>query len=364
MKKVILMNPGPTNVSKSVGKALGTVDICHREPEFSEVLQRVRNNLLKIVGGAKTHTVIPFITSATGSNEAVISSIHGKILLINNGKYSERLKNIAERYNIPVKELKFHPLKPIDLKYIEKELKNDEKISHIVMVHHETTTGMLSPLRKVGYLAKKYRKFLFADTVSSVGGHDINARLDNLSFFTVSANKCLESLPGISFVIANKKDLMITKGKSRGFYFDLYKQWEFAEKGQTPFTPAIQLFLALDRAIEELINEKLQNRIRRYKKMKSTLKSGLEKMGFRFALPEYLQSNILLAIRLPINMDYWKVHDMLKRDGFIIYSGKDNLEQGIFRVATLGHIDEKEIKLFLKALKNILREISLKPRYS
>lgn len=364
MKKTILMNPGPTNVSESVRNAIKTRDICHREPEFSQVLQRVRENLLKIVKGEKTHTVIPFVASATGSNEAVISSIYGKVLLINNGKYSERLKEIARRYHVSTKELKFHPLEQINLKVIESELKRDVRISHIVLVHHETTTGMLAPLRQIGRLAKKYRKVLFADTVSSVGGHDIDANLDNLSFFTVNANKCLESFPGISFVIARKKDLTALKDKSRSFYFDLYKQWEHVEgKGQTPFTPAVQLFYAADKALQELLREGLKNRIQRYKKLKNILKAGLEKLGFRFMLPERLQSNILIAVRMPINMDYWNVHDMLKEKGFTIYSGQNLLDQGIFRIASLGHIDEKDIRMFLVELRKILDKLGVRPAY-
>jgi len=359
------MNPGPTNVSETVRSALKTKDICHREPEFSEVLQRVRSNLLKVVKGEKTHTAIPFVASATGSNEAVISSIHGKILLINNGKYSERLKEIAKRYHISTKELTFHPLEQIDLKIVEDELKSDAKISHMVLVHHETTTGMLAPLRQIGRLAKKYSKTLFADTVSSVGGHEIDANLDNLSFFTVNANKCLESFPGISFVIARKKDLAALKNKSRSFYFDLCKQWEYIEeKGQTPFTPAVQLFYAADKALQELLEEGLKNRIQRYKRLKNILKIGLGKLGFRFLLPGHLQSNILLAVKLPINMDYWKVHDMLKKRCFTIYSGQNLLNQGIFRIASLGRIGEKDIRTFLIELRKILDKLGVRPIYS
>ena len=304
------------------------------------------------------------MASATGSNEAIISSIYGKILLINNGKYSERLKEISQRYNIPVTELKFHSLEPIDLKIVEKRLKDDTKITHILLVHHETTTGMLAPLRQIGDLARKYRKILFADTVSSIGGHSIDAHLDNLSFFTVSANKCLESFPGISFVIARKSDLTTMKDRSRSFYFDLYKQWEYVEEtGQTLFTPAVQLFYAIDKALSELIAEGLKNRIQRYKRMQNVLKLGLKEMGFSFALPDSLQSNVLLAVKLPVNMDYWIVHDLLKRNGFVIYSGQKSLEQHIFRVACMGRINEKDIKLFLQRFKEILKQINLQPKY-
>ncbi len=354
MKKTLLFNPGPTNVSEGVRKAIKTRDICHREKEFSEVLDNVRNKILRVVNGKGTHTAIAFVSSATGCNEAVINGISGKILLVNNGKYSERLKKIIQRYKLPLLELKFDPYKPIDPKEIEKPLKRDSKITHIVMVHHETTTGMIAPLKAIGRLAKKYNKILIADTVSSFGGYKIDVKVDNLSFCTVNANKCLESFPGISFVIANKSELKKMKGKFRSFYFDLYNHWELEERGETPFTPAVQLFFALDKALEELMKEGVENRIKRYQKNAERMRAGLKRLGFKFILPDAMQSNIVTAICLPKNMDYWKVHDKLKDRGYTIYSSKSTLEQGIFRIATMGHLKREDIDRFLKDFEKVL----------
>ena len=363
VKKRLLFNPGPTNVSEEVREVLKSVgDVCHREKEFRDVLDRIRSKILKVVNGEGTHTAVAFTASATGCNEAIINSVHGKILLINNGKFSKELGEIAKKYNIPVTELKFDPFKQIDLEKIENCLKQVPEITHILMVHHETETGMIIPLHEIGQLARKYNKILIADTVSSFGGLKIDAKADNLDFCSVSANKCLESFPGVSFVIAKKSELEKLKGKSRNYYFDLYANWESEErKSETPFTPAVQPFFALDKALNLLLEEGPENRIKRYERNAARMRKGLKKLGFKFVLPDSTQSNILTAIWIPKGLDYWELHDRLKERGYTIYSGKSTLDQGIFRIATLGAIGEGDIDSFLKCLKEVLGEMKFEP---
>jgi 2-aminoethylphosphonate-pyruvate transaminase len=353
----MLFNPGPTNVSENVRNAIRTQDICHREPEFFEVLLRLNKNLVKALNGENTHTSVLFVSSGTGGNEAICSSIHGKVLVINNGKYSDRICDILEKYKILTNRLRFPPEEPVSLDPIEKELQNDKEITHIYLIHHETTTGVLTPLRKIGELAKKYNKFLCVDSISSLGGHEFDLQKDNIDFCVVSSNKCLESFPGISFVIAKTEEIEKLEGKSRSFYFDLYQQYKKEKKGETPFTPAVQLVFAVDKAVQELLEEGYENRVNRYKRLAEKMRMGLRKIGFELILllPE-IQSNILTAIKMPKKMDYWKVHDELKKRGFTIYSGKEVLDKGKFRVATLGHITEKEIEDFLENLKQVCDE--------
>lgn len=358
-KKYLLFNPGPTNVSEAVRSAIKTRDICHREKEFFAVLEAIRRKILKVVNGEKTHTAVVFVSSATGANESIISSIHGKILLIENGKYSERLRKIAERYSIPMTVLKFDPMKPIDLRQVEVVLSEDKSITHMVIVHHETTTGMVLPLREIGKLAKKYQKILFADTVSSFGGYEIDVIKDNLAFFTLNSCKGLQSFPGLAVAIVRKNEILKLKGKSRSFYFDLYANWEKEEnQKQLLFTPAVQLFFALNKALDELLKEGIKNRIKRYQGNAQLMRAGLRKMGFKFVLPDELQSNVLTSIYMPKIMDYWKVHDKLKERGFTIYSGQETLNEGIFRIATFGHTSRQDVKLFLKVLEEILKELN------
>lgn len=363
-QKPLLFNPGPTNVSETVRSAIKTPDICHREKEFFEVFTRVRRNIIKAVNGEKTHTAVFFISSATGANEAVISSIHGKILLIENGKYSERLRKISERYNIALKIVKCNPLSPVNLIEIENALIKDKEITHIMMVHHETTTGMVSPLRKVGKLARKYNKIFFADTVSSFGGYEIDCVKDRLDFFTLNSCKGLQSFPGLGVVIAKRSEIEKLKDKSRSFYFDLFANWEKEEKQQQLlFTPPVQLFFALDQALKELLKEGVVKRGLRYKNNAQLMRTGLKKLGFKFLLSDELQSNVLTSIKIPKNMEYWKVHDLLKKDGFTIYSDQNTLAEGIFRIATFGNTNSRDINNFLSSFKSILNKLSIKPQY-
>tara|TARA_B100000315_G_C14590007_1_gene595258 strand:- start:979 stop:2067 length:1089 start_codon:yes stop_codon:yes gene_type:complete len=358
--KTRLFNPGPTNVSEKVRDAIKTKDICHREKEFFESLLRVNKNIVKVLNGEDTHSAVLFVSSGTGSNEAICAAIHGKVLVLNNGKYSDRLCDILERFKIPLNRLKLPQLELMDLNIIETNLQENRDITHIYLIHHETTTGVLAPLRKIGELAKKYNKLLCVDSVSSLGGHEFDLKKDNIDFCTVSANKCLESFPGVSFVIGKTEEIKKLEGKSRSFYFDLYAQWKKEQKGETPFTPAVQLIFALDTALQEFVEEGYEKRIERYRGLAKRMRQGLEELGFELILlPEEMQSNILTAIRMPDNMDYWEMHDKLKERGITIYSDKDVLEERKFRVATLGHITDEDVDWFLKNLKEVTEEVSL-----
>lgn len=356
MKK-LLFNPGPTNVSEKVREAIKTEDICHREKEFTEVLLRINKNILKIFNGEDTHSAVLFVSSGTGCNEAICSSVHGKVLVINNGKYSDRICEILEKYKIPINRLKMNSLEPISLDLIEKTLKDDKEVTHIYLVHHETTTGALAPLRKIGELAKKYNKLFCVDGVSSIGGHEFNLKEDNIAFCSVSANKCLESFPGVSFVIGRTEEIKKLEGKSRSFYFDIYAQWKKEQKGETPFTPAVQLIFALDSALQEYLNEGYEKRIERYENLAGKMRKGLQSIGFELILfPKEMQSNILTTIKMQEGLDYWRIHDKLKDRGITIYSDENVINKGNFRVATLGSITESDVEWFLKNLEEVIQE--------
>lgn len=357
MKKTLLFNPGPTNVSEDVRNAIRTRDLCHREKEFCEVLLRVNRTVVKMFGGEKSHSAVLFVSSGTGCNEAIISSIDGKVLVLNNGKYSDRLCEIVERYGIPLIRLKFDPLKRIDLSLVEHTVKNDPQITHVLAVHHETTTGVTAPLRMIGELAKKYGKLLVVDGVSSIGGHPFDLQKDNIAFCSVSANKCLESFPGVSFVIGRTDEIKKLQGRSRSFYFDLYNQWKKEQSGEMPFTPAVQLVFALDQALQEFEKEGYERRLTRYAWLAKRMREGLTRLGFEVELlPEELQSNILTLVKMPEKMDYWKVHDALKEKGITIYSDEGVLNQGKFRVATLGNIREEDVDWFVDELQEVVKK--------
>ena len=355
--KTLLFNPGPTNVSEDVREALKTRDICHREPEFTEVLPRVLRNLCGALGGADTHSAVMFVSSGTGCNEAICAAIHGKALVLNNGKYAERIFGIMERLGVDATQLSVPPLEPIDLGLLDEALGREPELTHLYVVHHETTTGVLAPLREIGRLAARHGVLLCVDAVSSLGGHEFDLVEDNIAFCSVSANKCLESFPGVSFVLARTGELEKLEGKSRSYYFDLHAHWKKEREGETPFTPAVQLVFAVDQAIRELVEEGVPARVQRYRNLAARMRTGLTNLGFELQLlPEGLQSNILTAVRLPKGMDYWRVHDKLKERGITIYSDAKTLAGGRFRVATMGALREEDVDWFLENFEEVLRE--------
>lgn len=360
MKKEILLTVGPVNISEKVRKALLCPDMCHREKEFYDVLTRVRKKLVKLAGGNEEYASVIFTGSGTASIEAVISSVHGKLFTIINGIYGERIDEIAKRYGIERTSIDFGFDYP-DLEKIEEILKNDTRITHVAVVHNETTTGMLTPLHEIGKLVKKYDKILIVDAMSSFGGHELNVVDDNIDFCISGPNKCLQGLPGISFLITKKSFLEDLKDKRpRNLYLDLYNQYRGEEDRDIPFTFAIQILFSLDAALDELLNEGLENRIIRYKNLATILRDGLEKLGFKLLLSRKQISNVVTTVLLPEYISYEELHDRLKERGFIIYGGKSTLSGKTFRLGNMGILTQNDIKKFLSVLKEVLGELRKK----
>lgn len=363
MKKLILLNPGPANVSESVRKSLTQPDLCHREKEFFDIMQRVRKGLVKIAEGDENYTSIIFTGSGTAAIEAVVSSVYGKLLNIISGDYGKRIKKMAEIYSIDNVSLDYGWGYP-NLEEIEETLKKDDKITHISVVHHETTNGMLNNIRAIGKLAKRYNKTFIVDAVSSFAGEDLSMVDDNIDFCISSSNKCIQGFPGLSFVIARRSRVEELKDKKpRNLYLHLYNQYEAEERNDTPFTPAVQTFYALDQAIKELEEEGLENRKKRYRKSAETLRKGLTKLGFKLLLSKELRCNILTTVILPKNIDYKTIHDRLKEKGYVVYAGKGILDNNTFRIANLGILTSKDILKFLKAFEAVLNDLKIKPEY-
>lgn len=351
----LLFNPGPTNVAPEVRQALVAGDFCHREPEFFTVLKRVNERIVRILKGERTHSAVLFVASGTGANEAMLNGLQGRALLLDNGKYAQRLGDILDRYGIAYERFAVRPQQPIDCDAVERRLQEDGRFSHLVIVHHETTSGALAPLAKLGQVAKRLGVQLVVDAVSSLGGHPFDLQADNVAFCTVSANKCLESFPGVSFVIGRTAELQKMKGQARSYYFDLHHQWEKTRNGETPFTPAVQLVMGLDAALARLEEEGYDTRVLRYQRLARRMREGLSNLGLELELlPPDQQSNILTTLKMPAGFDYWAVHDELKKRGITIYSDANVLAAGRWRVATLGSITDEDVDWFLQNLKEVL----------
>ncbi len=364
VEKKILLNPGPATTTDSVKNAQVVPDICPREKDFGDLMESVSKDLVRIAGGDEEYECVLFGGSGTAAMESVISSVvppGGKVLIINNGAYGERMVKIAKIYSASVKEVFFKWNEEIDLGRIEEEISKDPEIRYIAMVHHETTTGLLNPIKEVGEIASRHNCIFIADTISSFAGLPIDIRECKLDFMFSTSNKCIQGVPGICFIICKRKELEKLKDlPRRNLYLSLYDQYKYFEKErQTRFTPPVQTVYALRKAIDEFFEEGAANRHRRYKENYETLVKGMQELGFKKIYDRQKESNILTTFWEPEDKNYSfeKMHDLLYKRGFTIYPGK--IKEKTFRLANMGAIDKKDIENFLAALKEAMQEMNL-----
>lgn len=341
MAKQVLFNPGPTNVPEDVRQALSAApDMNHREPEFAALLRDVLADLVELAGGGREFSCVPFVSSGTGANEAMLGACQGKVLVLIAGRYGQRLADIAARLDIPCLELHFKPLKGVDANAVESMLQKNPDITYVAFAHHETTTSILAPLQQLGDLCRRYGKVMIVDAVSSLYGHDVHIGRDNVDFCTVTTNKCLESVPGMSFVIARNDRLRELEGKSRSYYFNLFEQWRRTHyDGVPPFTMPLYQLLAARVALRRLRQEGVPNRAQRYRQLKQRLRAGLRELGLNSpALSDDETANILQLIERPPYVDYRALHAYLKPRGQTIYTDELTLQAGYLYFATLGDL--------------------------
>lgn len=356
MQKMILLNPGPVNVTERVKMGWNRPEICHRESDFSDLLNGIRKKIKVISDVDDQYTVVVITGSGTASMEAAVTStVRKKALLIKNGVYGDRFEEIISRYNIEKKVLEYPWTDRPDLSEIEKALIDEPDIDTIVMVHIETTTGLVNLIDRVGELSRRYKKVFLVDSVTGIGSEYVNIVKNNIGVCIGTSNKSLQSFPGVSFVVIRKDLLKIMKENKRTVYLDLYENHEFQEKGQCPFTPALQTLYTLDVALDELIEEKTEGRIKRYKGLAGYLRHGVKGLGLKLLLPPEYQSNTITSIFLPDGITYEYLHDRFKENGFIIYNGLGNFKKNTFRVCNMGDITRKDIQRFLGFLETFIK---------
>ncbi len=357
IKRNVLLNPGPATTTDTVKMAQVVPDICPREKKFGDVLEWISKELTHFVVTSDAdadYTSILFGGSGTAGIESVISSVSGKILIVNNGAYGKRMCEIANAYDIDMVEFLSSPIKPIEYSNLEKELENGD-FQYLAVVHNETTTGLLNNLAVLGSIAKKYNVELIVDAMSSFGAIDIDMEEDNVSFLVASSNKNIQGMAGIVFVIADKHSLQKLKNNTpRNYYLNLYAQYEhFVKTHQMRFTPPVQTLYALKQAIVEAKEEGIKNRYKRYNKSWLTLTKGLKQLGLRYLVDDDHHSRIITSIFMPDAINFDDMHDYFYENGFTIYPGKVKVFN-TFRVANIGAIDYRDIKQFLKLLHKIL----------
>jgi 2-aminoethylphosphonate-pyruvate transaminase len=357
MPRTVLLNPGPVNVTDRVRQALMLPDLCHREKEFSDLMAAIRIKLLKAFDIEEDYTSVLVSGSGTAALEMAVSSSISpgrSMLVIQNGVYGERIGKICDVYKLNRRTIELEWGKPPSLEDIENQLKQNPDIEVVALVHHETTTGLLNPLKEVGELARRYKKIFLVDCISSLAGDEIDFESCPIDIAVGTANKCIQGFPGVSFVLFRKKDLeRLNKIPERTLYFNLTGYHKAQEKGGMLFTPAIPAHYALDVALDELIEETVAGRVQRYASAAKFLRNGFKGLGLEFLIPEGWRSNCLTGLYLPKGMSYEKLHEELKANGFVIYAGQGNLSDNIFRIANMGDITQEEFERFLQVMKTV-----------
>jgi 2-aminoethylphosphonate-pyruvate transaminase len=351
----ILLCPGPVMVSPQVKSALLHSDIGHRETEFIEVLARTRQKLNQVFGvKSNQYTNVILTGSGTAANESLLSSYGpGKRLaIVTNGEFGNRLLEIARCHELEYIPIDFGWGRRVDLQRVENIIR-EERVDALMMVHHETSTGMLNPVDQMGDLLRRYQVDFLVDAVSSLGAEALSVEEAGITFCTASANKAIAALPGLAFVCGKKAAFAALRDvKPRTRYLDLYRHYEYEEiHSQTPNTPAVSLFFALETALDELLQDTLEKRMDDYGRLSQLVRTRLKRMGLSFVIDEVDMSRVLTTVYYPEGIDVEAFHEWIKKHNYVIYRGKGPYLGKAFQIANIGHVTEEQITAFLDLLE-------------
>ena len=354
----LLLTPGPLSTSKTV-KATMLRDWCTWDDDYNGIVQEIRSELLELAKVNKQkYTSVLMQGSGTFSVESVIGSVipdDGKLLVLSNGAYGQRIATIAEYLKIPLKVYDSGDLERHKVAEVENILQRDENISHVALVHCETTTGMLNDIEAIANVVKKHGRTYIVDAMSSFGGIPIEMEQWGIDFLISSANKCIQGVPGFGFVIAKREKLEKCKGRARSLSLDLFAQWETMENsnGKWRFTSPTHVVRAFRQAIVELKDERgIEARFVRYSTNQRTLVSGMRKLGFKTLLQDDLHSPIITTFISPESPDYdfFRFYNEMKSRGFVIYPGKVTDFQ-CFRIGNIGEVYPEDIEKLVLAIE-------------
>ena len=355
----LLLTPGPLSTSPTVRQAM-LRDWCTWDDDYNlGVVTPIRECLIGLATATRPqeYTAVLMQGSGTFSVEAMIGTAvprDGRLLVLANGEYGNRLGRIAVTLGIDTILHDSGELSPPDLDRLAAELGADASITHVACVHNETTTGMMNPLATIADIVKFHGRIFLVDSMSAFGGVPLDVAALGIDFLVSSANKCIQGVPGFGFVIARISELAKCQGRSRSLSLDLHDQWQGMEKGKGKwrFTSPTHVVRAFAQALAELHEEGgVAARFARYTENQRRLVEGMESLGFRCLLPRTLQSPIITGFHNPETPDYdfMRFYGLLKEKGFVIYPGKVT---GIdsFRIGTIGHVFPEDIDCLITAV--------------
>lgn len=364
-KDKLLFTPGPLTTSLTVKQA-ALRDLGSRDQEFIAMVRNIRRKLLELGGVAdRGFEAILMQGSGTFAIESVLSSVvppDGKVLAVINGAYGRRIAQIAQALRIPVTELSCPEDQRPDMERLGQALEADPSLSHVAVVHSETSTGMVNPVGEIGEIVKHFNRIYFVDAMSSFGGMPLNLLDCRIDYLVSSANKCLEGIPGFAFVLAQREALLATAGFARSMSLDLLAQWKGLEAdGQFRFTPPTHALLAFHQALRELEAEGgVEGRAARYRTNFEVLSQGMRDLGFDGYLRPEDRGYIISSFRYPRHpkFDFGVFYARLSDKGFVIYPGKVS-KADCFRIGCIGRIFPDDMRGLLGAIRETLAEMGI-----
>jgi aspartate aminotransferase-like enzyme len=355
--KMQLRIPGPTPCPPQSLQAMGRQMINHRGGEFAKILNSTTEKLKQAF---QTKGDVFLLTgSGTGGMEAAIVNILSpgdKVLSISNGAFGERFADIAEAYGAEVIRLNFEWGKAVDLDAVEKALKADGDIKAVLATHNETSTGMTNRLGDISAVVKKFDKLLLVDAISSLGCINLPTDDWHCDIVVTGSQKGWMVPPGLAMVSVSEKAWQAhAQAKMPRYYWDFSKAKDFLQKGQTPWTPAISIFYALNTTLDLMLNEGLNNIFARHARVAQIARNGVKSLGFSLFPEEDYASNTVTAVKATDNIDIPKLIQVLREEhDVVIAGGQRKLAGKIFRIGHLGYVEDDDINSVLEALNKAL----------
>jgi 2-aminoethylphosphonate-pyruvate transaminase len=360
-----LLTPGPLTTSMSVKQAM-LHDWGSRDANFVAVNSRTRSRLTAMIGGEGAFTCVPMQGSGTFAVEAMINTFvppAGKLLVLVNGAYGRRIVRMCGYSKRAVASIDWPDDQPVEAARVAKALAEDPAISHVAVVHCETTSGVLNPIDDVARVVAAAGRKLLIDAMSAFGAIELDSRKVPFQAVAASSNKCIEGVPGLGFVLARIDDIKGAEGRSPSLSLDLYDQWQALEKtGQYRFTPPIHCIVAFDQALTEHEQEGgVAGRGARYRNNWKVLVDGMRAMGFETLLPDHLQAPIIVTFHMPADprFQFQAFYDKLKDRGYVIYPGKLTVADS-FRIGCIGRLYPEHMRGVLATIREILDEMGVR----
>ena len=360
-----LLTPGPLTTSRTVKLAM-LADWGSRDVEFRKIVGDIRKRILELAHCDRRYECVIVQGSGTFAIEAALGSLcpdkRRKTLIVANGAYGDRAANILERIKRPYLKIDKGDSAVPTVEEVVTMLDADKNISHVWMVHCETTSGIVNPIEEIGQAVKLHDKVFMVDAMSSFGALPLDMVSQNIDVMVSSSNKCLEGVPGFSYVVLKRDLLEASAGACHSLVLDLFDQWRGLEaNGQFRFTPPTHVLAAFHQAlIEHEQQGGVAGRGARYARNADALVKGMAEMGFSTLLDKATAGPIIQTFLTPRdpNFNFERFYEALRVRGFTIYPGKLT-KRPSFRIGTIGQIDERVIAAALGAIREVLDEMGV-----